>query len=766
MKKFLAFIAAVFLLNINLLALAPHKLNAAAANLIANPSVETASGTLPASWSQGGWGTNTTTFTYGTTGANTGSRSLSVNTTSYTSGDAKWYFADVAVTPGQAYTYSEFYKSSVATEIDAQYTDTTGKLSYVWLNSPAASAAAYSPVSTTFTVPANTKSVTIFHVINKVGSLQTDDFSLVQGTATPPPTPTPPTVSFTAPAAGSTVSGKTQAVSASASDAVGVGGVQFKLDNVNLGTEDTVAPYSVNWDTTSATNASHTLSAVARNGAALTTTATETVTVNNTTTPPPPTAPTISFTAPVAGSTVSGNTQAVSANASGTTPVVGVQFKLDNVNLGAEDTVAPYSVNWDTTTAVNGGHTLSAVARNGAALSTTATETVTVSNVVTPPPTPGNLIANPGVETVNGTAPANWLSSNWGTNTSTFTYPTTGHTGSHSLRVQTTSFTNGAANWYYPDVAVSAGKTYKYSNWYQSNVDSEIDAEVVMSNGTVQYYWLGNVFANTNWTQYSTTFTVPAGAKTMAIYQVLAKVGYIVSDDYSLAEYTPVPFNRGLVSVTFDDGWANQYANAVPLLKKYGQVATFYIISGELTDQPDYMSATQVKSLQAAGNEIGSHTVTHRDMTTLSPTIMQQEMQQSQITLQNTVGVPVKDFAYPYGAYNLSTIAVGKQYYQSQRSVIGGLNTKDSFDITQLKIQEVDSNISQAQVKGWIDAAIAQHAWLILVYHEVANTPVDPTDALYTTKPADIDAELGYLKSTGVATVTVQQALTELTPQL
>lgn len=669
MKKFFAFLAAVLLLNYNLLAFVPHKLNAAAVNLIANPSVETTSGTTPANWKQGGWGTNTTTFTYSTAGANTGSRSLSLNTTKYTSGDAKWYFDDVAVTPGQVYTYSEFYKSTVATEIDAQYTDTTGKLSYVSLTIPAASATAYKSVTSSFTIPANIKTMTIFHVINKIGTLQTDDFSLVQGTVTTPPvTPTSPTVNFTAPVAGSTVTGKTQAVSANSSDAVSVSGVQFKLDGANL---------------------------------------------------------------------------------------------------GAEDITAPYSVNWDTTLALNGTHTLTAVARNGAALTTTATETVNVQNIVTPPPTtPNNLIINPSVETTNGAAPQNWLSSNWGTNTSTFSYLTTGHTGSHSLRVQTTSFSNGAANWYYPDLAVSAGKTYKYTNWYQSNVDSEVDAEVVMSDGTVQYYWLGNVFASTNWTQYSSTFTAPAGAKSMAIYQVLAKVGYIVSDDYSLSEYTPSPFNRGLVTVTFDDGWASQYQNAFPLLNKYGQAATFYIISGELTNQPDYVSATQIKALQSAGNEIGSHTVTHRDLTTLSPAILQQEMQQSQITLQNTLGVPVKNFAYPYGAYNLNTIAVGKQYYQSQRSVVRGFNAKDNFDITQLKIQEVDSNISQAQVKGWIDAAMAQHSWLILVYHEIANAPVDPTDALYTTRPTDLDVELSYLKTSGVPTVTIQQAITELSSQL
>ena len=83
---------------------------------------------------------------------------------------------------------------------------------------------------------------------------------------------------MTAPANGATVS-STIAVSATASDNVGVVGVQFLLDGASLGTEDTVSPYSISWDTTSATNGSHTLAARARDAAGNQTTSTA-ITVN------------------------------------------------------------------------------------------------------------------------------------------------------------------------------------------------------------------------------------------------------------------------------------------------------------------------------------------------------------------------------------------------------------------------------------------------------------------------------------------------------
>jgi len=91
----------------------------------------------------------------------------------------------------------------------------------------------------------------------------------------------------------------------------------------------------------------------------------------------------VTMTAPASGSTVTGTTP-VSASVSivGTLTVGSVQFKLDGANLGAADTSAPYSISWNTTTASNGSHTLSAVARD-AVLGLTfssASVTVTVNN--------------------------------------------------------------------------------------------------------------------------------------------------------------------------------------------------------------------------------------------------------------------------------------------------------------------------------------------------------------------------------------------------
>lgn len=99
---------------------------------------------------------------------------------------------------------------------------------------------------------------------------------------------------------------------------------------------------------------------------------------------PDTTPPTVRITSPASGATVSG-TITVTATASDNRGVTGVQFFLDGV-LGADDTTTPYSASWDTTTASNGSHTLTAVARDAAGNRTTSDPvTVTVSDAAPPP---------------------------------------------------------------------------------------------------------------------------------------------------------------------------------------------------------------------------------------------------------------------------------------------------------------------------------------------------------------------------------------------
>ncbi len=168
-------------------------------NLIPNPSFEADTNTdgIPDQWIKGAWGTNSRVFSYPTTGSD-GTRAASITMSGYVSGDAKWTFNSVAVTPGVSYRFTDQYLSTAATQVVIEYTSTSGANSYIKLGSLASSAGVWKTFTGTFTVPSGTASLRIFHLIAGNGVLTVDNFSLVNTnttvtttTTTPAPIPAP-----------------------------------------------------------------------------------------------------------------------------------------------------------------------------------------------------------------------------------------------------------------------------------------------------------------------------------------------------------------------------------------------------------------------------------------------------------------------------------------------------------------------------------------------------------------------------------------------
>jgi glucose/arabinose dehydrogenase len=110
--------------------------------------------------------------------------------------------------------------------------------------------------------------------------------------------------------------------------------------------------------------------------------------------------PTVQVTAPVAGATVTGSVT-VSANAFDAVGVAGVRFRVDGVNVGAEDTTQPYSISWATNSVPNGAHVITAVARDTNGSTTTSSGvSVVVNNVASST----GLVASYGFNEATGTA--------------------------------------------------------------------------------------------------------------------------------------------------------------------------------------------------------------------------------------------------------------------------------------------------------------------------------------------------------------------------
>ncbi|WP_371372364.1 polysaccharide deacetylase family protein [Sporomusa aerivorans] len=127
------------------------------------------------------------------------------------------------------------------------------------------------------------------------------------------------------------------------------------------------------------------------------------------------------------------------------------------------------------------------------------------------------------------------------------------------------------------------------------------------------------------------------------------------------------------VIITFDDGYLDNYTNAFPLLQKYAMKASFYIITG-MMGNTDRLNSAQIREMAAAGMDFGSHTVTHRQLADLTSQEVNNELKQSKITLEQTLGKPVDFIAYPCGSYRPDTIQAA-----THSGYIGGFSTQYGF---------------------------------------------------------------------------------------
>lgn len=410
-----------------------------------------------------------------------------------------------------------------------------------------------------------------------------------------------------------------------------------------------------------------------------------------------------------------------------------------------------------------------------AAVGTLQTDDFSLTDTTVAPPTPpapdpsGNLIPNASFETMGSDGkPAGWAIGSWGTNAPQYSAVSNdGHTGTHSSKLTVSNYADGDAKWYFtPITTVKAGQAYSFSAWYKTNTLPSVTGAYTDTSGVTHYFAMSNpspaINSATTWQQYKTTFTLPAGATSFTVYMLLTGNGWLQTDDYSILPYKPSSFSQGLVSLTFDDGWQSIYANALPLLKKYGFVSTQYIISGTINGGDGYMTSTQIKAFKTQGSEIASHTVSHPDLTTLTAKQLDQELSQSRATIQRLFGTDTAlNFASPYGSYNPTAVTVMKKYYRSHRSTDTGYNSKDNFDAYNILVQNIEVTTTPAQVNAWVNQAIKDKTWLVLVYHDV-NTAGDA----YSVTPKNLDSELSYIKSTNVSVKTVDQALATIKPQL
>ena len=231
-----------------------------------------------------------------------------------------------------------------------------------------------------------------------------------------------------------------------------------------------------------------------------------------------------------------------------------------------------------------------------------------------------------------------------------------------------------------------------------------------------------------------------------------------------LPSAAPAGSPRLVVSLTFDDGYANQFTAAAPILAAHGMQGTFFVPSG-FVGSSVYMSWSQVSALVAAGNEVGGHTVDHVDLTSVTASQARQEICADRNTLLQH-GLAVTDFAYPFGNFNAAAESIVQECgYNSARttswygSSCGNPCTESipprapyattimAFGGDQT-VAAIESNITRAETHG---------GWAQILIHRVCDAC--GTGAM---SPADLSALLDWLQpraAQGTVVETVAQVI-------
>lgn len=163
--------------------------------------------------------------------------------------------------------------------------------------------------------------------------------------------------------------------------------------------------------------------------------------------------------------------------------------------------------------------------------------------------------------------------------------------------------------------------------------------------------------------------------------------------------YTPITFddleNYGYfnkpVIITFDDGYANNYENAYPVLKKYNFRAVVFLVSGCI-GHTGYLDAAEIKEM---GDLVSfqSHTVNHFDLCKLDAGTLDEEFSRSQKEIEAITGLPVTAVAYPYGFYNGAVVAAAAKYYDYAVTVNSGFYDRNvnPRQINRRRVQRTDA---------------------------------------------------------------------------
>lgn len=175
--------------------------------------------------------------------------------------------------------------------------------------------------------------------------------------------------------------------------------------------------------------------------------------------------------------------------------------------------------------------------------------------------------------------------------------------------------------------------------------------------------------------------------------QYLSGAGYriVALEDllYALAQGRPLP--ERAVILTFDDGYRDNYVNAFPLLRKYGMIAHFFIITDFVNQgRPEYMTWPQIEEMSQAGMRFGSHSRDHPDLAGQPVDYLVWQALGGMESIQEHLGYHPRWVSYPAGSYDERVVAVYRSahYWGGLATHQGATHTlADIFELKRVRVR-------------------------------------------------------------------------------
>jgi peptidoglycan/xylan/chitin deacetylase (PgdA/CDA1 family) len=149
------------------------------------------------------------------------------------------------------------------------------------------------------------------------------------------------------------------------------------------------------------------------------------------------------------------------------------------------------------------------------------------------------------------------------------------------------------------------------------------------------------------------------------------------------------------ILITFDDGYLDNFENAYPILRKYGMVGAFFVITDMLWTK-ERLTPEHIVEMSQGGMSFGSHTVTHRALAELDQVTLYNELVNSKAVLESVLGKSVNAIAYPRGSYSEAVVETALNGgYITGFTVREGICIKNSpeFELRRIPIFKYDSGV-------------------------------------------------------------------------